>query len=632
MCGIAAMVSFTLSHDKIRHNGLKMLEVINHRGPDGYGEWSSEHGRVWLGHRRLSIIDPEGGKQPLSNEDGSVWVSFNGCIYNYLEIAQNLRSKGHKFKTNSDTEVIVHAYEEYGEECVNYFIGMFSFVIWDDKKNVLFCARDRLGVKPFYYYYDNSNLIIASEIKALLATDLITRAADSRSLQDYLTYQTVLGEKTLFQNVNKLLPGHSLRLDLNNNQININKYWDVTFDVDFEHDEAYFVNKLQRLLDDSVKIRLRSDVALGAHLSGGLDSSAVVSLASMFNSSGDSLKTFTGAFDAGDRFDETQYAKMVADQAKSQYYEVYPSETDFIEQLSRIVYFMDEPSAGPGVFPQFMLSKLASQHVKVVLGGQGGDEIFAGYTRYLVGYLEECLKGAIEETSTSRQYAATLASITPNLSSLKQYVPMLKYFLADGLFEPQENRYFRLMDRTGDSKQIYQDDLFKVNHRALEDFSQIFNGSNAASFLNKMLYFDLKVHLPALLHVEDRTSMAWGLESRVPLLDHRIVEFMATVPPVIKFKGGEPKYLFKQAIKQLLPKQVLDRKDKMGFPVPLHLWYKSKLSSYVKEVLLDQKAKERGIFDMVQLEKTIDNEKEFGRATWGALCLELWFKEFIDKN
>ena len=630
MCGIAALASIALPREQKQRLGDRMLGAISHRGPDGYGDWTSEQGHVWLGHRRLSIIDPEGGKQPLSNEDGTVWVSFNGCIYNYLEIAQTLRSKGHKFKTYSDTEVIVHAYEEYGESCVNYFIGMFSFAIWDERKKTLFCARDRLGIKPFYYQYEDNRLILASEIKAILATGLVPKEVDTASLQDYLTYQTVLGERTMFRNIRKLLPGHTLRFEVDANRLTIRQYWDVAFDVDFEHDESYFVNQLQRLLDDSVKIRLRSDVALGAHLSGGLDSSTVVSLASILNSSGEPIKTFTGAFDAGDKFDETLYAKMVADHARAQYHEIYPTEADFIEQLGNIIHFMDEPAAGPGVFPQFMLSKLASQHVKVALGGQGGDEIFAGYTRYLIGYLEECLKGAIEETSSNGHYAATLASITPNLSSLKQYVPMLKYFWADGLFEPQEKRYFRLMDRTGDSRHIYQPELFATNEAMMDRFSAIFNGSNAASFLNKMLYFDLKVHLPALLHVEDRTSMAWGLESRVPLLDHRIVEFMATVPPVIKFKGGEPKYLFKQAIGQLLPKPVLQRKDKMGFPVPLHLWYKSKLGSYVKEVLLDKRARERGIFDVVQLEKTIENEKAFGRATWGALCLELWFKEYID--
>lgn len=630
MCGIAGIVSPSIHADEKRYIGGKMLNQLKHRGPDGDGVWGSSEGEAWLGHRRLAIIDPEGGKQPLSNEDGSIWLTFNGCIYNYLELSQTLRQKGHKFKTYSDTEVIVHAYEEYGIDCVKYFIGMFAFTIWDSNKKILFSARDRMGIKPFYYYFKNETFIFGSEIKALLGSGLMKPEVNTSSMSNYLIFQTVLGEKTLFQGINKLLPGHTLVFDAKSNRLDINKYWDLNYEIDFEHDEAYFVSHLQRLLDDAVKIRLRSDVSLGAHLSGGLDSSSVVSLASIFNTSGASIKTFTGAFAEGEHYDETKYARLVAEKTKSEYLEIFPTADDFIDELSNIMFYMDEPSAGPGVFPQYMLSKLASQHVKVALGGQGGDEIFAGYTRYLIGYLEECLKGAIDGTNQKQEYAATLASITPNLTMLKQYVPMLKYFWSDGLFEEQDSRYFRLMNRSGDSQHIYQRDLLGNNSNVFSEFQSIFNGSNAKSFLNKMLYFDLKVHLPALLHVEDRTSMAWGLESRVPLLDHRIVEFMATVPPNIKFKGGEPKYLFKQAIQDLLPKEVLNRTDKMGFPVPLQSWYKTHLKSYVKEILLDKSAKERGIFNIPQLEQAIQNENSFGRATWGALCIELWFKNFID--
>ncbi|ATF15956.1 asparagine synthase (glutamine-hydrolyzing) [Brevibacillus sp. HB1.4B] len=630
MCGIAGILSNRGAFDEIKHQGRNMLDAIAHRGPDGFDEWMSPENRLWIGHRRLAIIDPEGGKQPLSNEDGTVWITFNGCIYNYMELAQNLRSKGHRFRTYSDTEVIVHAYEEFGIDCLKYFIGMFSFAIWDDRKKLLFCARDRMGVKPFYYWHQNETFMFASEIKALLSTGQVTRNVDQHSLEEYLVFQTVLGEKTLFDKVKKLPPGHYMLVDPQAGIQKIEKYWDLNFDIDYEHTEEYFTDRLKVLIDDAVKIRLRSDVSLGAHLSGGLDSSTVVSLASMLNVTGSSLNTFTGAFEEGERFDETRYAKLVAQQTGATYNEIYPSSADFMETLPKIIRFMDEPAAGPGVFPQFMVSKLASEHVKVVLGGQGGDEIFAGYTRYLVGYLEECLKGAIMETQHRGEYAATLASIIPSLPMLQQYVPMLKYFWADGLFSSQDERYFRLMDRSGDTKAIYSSDLFSHSDRVVNEFGLIFNGSNAASFLNKMLYFDMKVHLPALLHVEDRTSMAWGLESRVPLLDHRIAELMASIPPAIKFKGGQPKYLFKKVIKNHIPDEVFNRKDKMGFPVPLNLWYKDALLPFVREILLDKKARERGIFQTDALEKAISNEKDFGRVTWGALCLELWFKTFID--
>lgn len=268
--------------------------------------------------------------------------------------------------------------------------------------------------------------------------------------------------------------------------------------------------------------------------------------------------------------------------------------------------------------------------VKVVLGGQGGDELFIGYARYLIGYLEECLKGSIEESSERSHYAATLSNIIPSLPLLKQYVPMLQQFWSKGLFEAQDKRYFSLMDRSDAFRSIYTPEALDQTSRTFDEFSTIFNESNAKSFVNKMLYFDLKTHLPALLHVEDRTSMAWSLESRVPLLDHRIVELLSSVPPVIKFKNGHPKHLFRTAIHDMIPDEIMSRRDKMGFPVPLNIWYQSDLKGFVEEILLDRKAQQRGIFQAEALEKLIKNERSFGRAVWGALCLEMWFQQFID--
>ena len=625
MCGIIGIIGASTPHQRINS-----LSILSHRGPDGHGQWQSKNGMVWIGHHRLAVIDPDGGKQPLSNETGTKWVTFNGCIYNYLELSQTLRKKGHRFETHSDTEVIIHAYEEWGEACVERFIGMFAFAIWDDEKKVLFCARDRLGIKPFYYWRQNSTFVFASEIKAILAANFFSPSASIPAMQEYLTFQAPISNRTLFKNIFRLLPGHCMIVNAEGSILDVRKYWDLSFDQDTEHDAEYFVDYLRLLLKDAVKIRLRSDVPLGTHLSGGLDSSTVTCLAAGFYASGEPLKTFTGAFDEGKEFDEIKFARLVVESAGTESYLIRPTATDFQELLPEIIYYMDEPSAGPGVFPQFLVSKLAAEHVKVVLGGQGGDEIFAGYARYLVGYLEECLKGAIEKTADTAHYAATLSSIIPSLPMLQQYTPMLRMFWAEGLFDSQENRYYRLMDRSGSSRDIFNPDVFSDINDIREAFKKIFLGSDAASFLNRMLYFDLKVHLPALLHVEDRTSMAWGLESRVPLLDHRICEFIAKVPTPIKFKNGQPKYLFRKAIKNIIPDMILNREDKMGFPVPLQKWYHHELRDFINDILLGERARQRGVFSPDKLEKVIASEQNFGRGVWGALCLELWFRRFID--
>lgn len=627
MCGILGIIG---KSDSEKHR--KMLEILAHRGPDGEGEWQSPSSSVWIGHKRLAIIDPERGQQPISNEDGSIWITFNGCVYNYLELAQKLRRSGHTFKTYTDTEVIVHAYEQYGVACVERFVGMFAFAIWDERKKQMFCARDRLGVKPFYYYRGENTFVFASEIKAIFASGVIPPEQNDKGLREYLILQTTLGEKTLFKNVLKLLPGHYMIITENAEIAITKQFWEPDFTADFYHTEDYFVDHLKLLLRDAVQIRLRSDVPIGAHLSGGLDSSTVVCLAGNLNGESEPLTTFTGAFSEGEDFDESSYAKFAAEKIGAAYLEIRPTASDFIEYMPKIIYYMDEPAAGPGIFPQHLVSKLASQYVKVILGGQGGDEIFAGYARYLLGYLEECLKGAIEETEKTYQYAATLATIIPNLPMLKQYIPLIRYFWQEGLFNPPEDRYFRLMDRSTGIRDIYHPDCFDNIDAIKCEFSRIFNGSNARSFLNRMLYFDLKVHLPALLHVEDRTSMAWGLESRVPLLDHRIVELIASIPPVIKFKGGQPKYLFRKAVKNIVPDEILERKDKKGFPVPLHIWQRGPLREFICDILLSSRAKQRGIFRPKELEKAIEDEKSFGRVIWGCLCLELWFSTFFDRS
>jgi asparagine synthase (glutamine-hydrolysing) len=627
MCGIAGICGTGLG--KVTSDVLTaMLATMVHRGPDGEGAWIDPRGECGLGHRRLAIIDPGGGSQPMTNEDGTVWITFNGCIYNYQDLGRVLRQKGHVFATNSDTEVIVHSYEEWGTDCVNHFNGMWAFALWDSHNRTLFCSRDRIGVKPFYYRWTGDTLVFGSEIKAILALKEIEKSISPDGLRQYLTFQYCLGDTTLFAGINKLEPGHNIVFGPGTN-LRVQRYWDLSFNVDQEHDESFFLDKLGWLLHDSVRLRLRSDVPLGAHLSGGLDSSIVVGLV-RFLLNDAPLKTFTGFFPEGTMFDETQYAKTVAQVAGTEYLEICLTPQHFIESIKKIIWNMDEPAAGPGVFPQYWVSKLASEHVKVVLGGQGGDEILIGYPRYLIAYLEESLRGAIQSTAHTKRYVATLDTISDSLSVLEGYMPMLKYFWKEGLFDEPTRRYFRLMDRFSDSRALINKDIEADSNRTFEEFSAIFNAHGPEAMINRIYSFDVKTHLQALLHVEDRTSMAWGLESRVPLLDYRLVEFMGSVPPVIKFKNGQLKYLLRQAAKNLVPAEVLNRKDKMGFPVPLNKWMGGELRQFVSDILLSKTCRERNILAVDAIEKSLECQTEFSRGIWGALCLELWCRQFLD--
>ena len=605
-----------------------MTRILAHRGPDGEGVYLD--GAVGLGHRRLAIIDPEGGRQPLSNEDGSIWITFNGCVYNYQELARHLRAAGHTFRTHSDTEVIVHAYEQWGTECTRHFNGMFAFAIWDGRARRLFAARDRLGIKPFYYVAGPETFAFASEIKALIAGGFVRPELNPRGLQDYLTFQFCLDDKTLFRGVRALPPGHALVVHPEDPaRPQVFEYWDLQYHYDLHHSEGYFVDYLKFLLEDAVRLQLRSDVPLGAHLSGGLDSATVVCLAARLLD-GQDLKTFTGAFDEGHRFDETPFARLVAKAIGADYHEIYLTPQDFAETISKLIWHMDEPAAGPGLFPQYFLSRLARQHVKVVLGGQGGDELFLGYARYLIAYLEECLRGAMLETADRERYAVTLESIIPNLPTLREYQPLLQYFWQEGLFAENSRRYFRLIDRGEGMRALVSQDTIDPTYSPYESFYALYSRKNLPSLINRMTYFDLKASLPALLQVEDRTSMAVGLESRVPLLDHRIVELIAAVPPMIKFKSGRLKHLFREAVKQVVPPEILARKDKMGFPVPLSQWYRTSLREFMRDILFSRRSQERGLFHTEALEQLLAHEQPFGRAVWGALCLELWHREFVD--
>jgi asparagine synthase (glutamine-hydrolysing) len=627
MCGIVGVAR--LNGGEVEPRDLKRMgDAIGHRGPDDEGSYTSNG--VGLFHKRLSIIDLASGHQPMTAGDAT--IVFNGEIYNYVELRDELRAKGHVFTTTSDTEVILQAYLEWGEGCVARLNGMFAFVLHDRAQSRLLVARDHFGIKPLYVLRRGDVLLFASEVKALLQYPGVTAEADHDGIRDYLTFQFVLGATTLFKGVEKIQPGHYRVIELPGGRARDVKYWEPKFQIDPYHTEEYFVVELQRLLNDAVRLQMRADVPVGAYLSGGMDSSLVSILASRMY--GGAFRTFTGSFREGAEFDESHHAREAARFCAAEMVEVVPTEDQFVDLLPTMIWHMDEPVAGPGLFPQYMVAREASRHVKVCLGGQGGDEIFGGYARYLVAYLEQALKGAIFETNDEREHLVSLSSIVPNLAALKQYAPMLQQFMGQGMFESMDRRYFRLIDRSAGAAALLAPD-YRAEHDAeavFGRFAQIFNHPDTRSYYNKMTHFDLVTGLPALLHVEDRVSMASSLESRVPLLDHRIADLVTSMPPAMKFKGGELKYILRKAAGHLLPRQILDRKDKMGFPVPLHLWMKGRSREFFHDILLSERCQSRGIFEPAEVRKLLANEQAFGRRLWGLLNLELWHRQFIDAD
>jgi len=627
MCGIVGIIH--KNGQPVEYPVLsRMAETLNHRGPDEEGHLIE--GPIGFYHKRLSIIDLETGRQPMTA--GDLTIVFNGEIYNYIELREELKKAGHKFQTSSDTEVILKGYQEFGLDVIEKLNGMFAFLLYDRKKNRLVAARDHFGIKPLYYTFVGDCMLFASEIKALLQHPVVSAEPNYDSIQQYFTFQYVLDNDTLFNKIHKLPPGHYQVIDLLSMKAEMVKYWEADFTVDNHHTEEYFTDALRRLLEDAINIQLRSDVPVGAYLSGGMDSSIVTIFASAKYPG--KIKTFTGVFREGRQFDESQYAKAVAEHCGAENFMVYPTESDFVDLLPQLIYHMDEPAAGPGLFPQFMVSRLASREVKVVLGGQGGDEIFGGYARFVVAYLEQALKGAIFETHEEGEHIVSLNSILPNLPYLKKYVPMLKKFWQKDVFEDLDRRYFRLIDRS-EGEMNFLSDEFRNGYNPEDLFSrfqQVFNHPDTLSYYNKMVHYDMTAGLPALLQVEDRVTMANSLESRVPILDHRIVDLITGMPPAMKFKGAEMKYILKRAVKDLLPQKIFERKDKMGFPVPLHHWAKNKAKSFFQDVLLSKACLDRGLLNIPQVEKLIEDENAFGRRLWGLLCLELWFRTFIDKN
>ena len=629
MCGIAGVVDLELVRDQILSQVNTMMGCIQHRGPDGQGSWASPDAGVGFGHVRLAIIDVSTGAQPMASESGCV-ITYNGEIYNYLELRSEIGT--HLFRTTSDTEVILREYDKWGSSCVERFRGMFAFAIWDPSKGKVFLARDRFGIKPLYYAVVRSAVYFASEVKALLP--FLPRVdTDLSGLHDYFSYQFCLGDKTMFSGVWQVRPAHCGWAGPDGSTA-WQQYWEVHYQIDGEHREPWFVERLRERLTDSVRVHLRSDVEVGAYVSGGIDSSLMAALARELRPAGRFLG-FTGRFkEAG--FDESLYARELAQERDLTLHEVTIDEDDFVSAMPRVIFHLDQPTAGPGSFPQYMVSKAVRDHIKVVLGGQGGDEIFGGYARYLIAYWEQCIKGALDGTMNSGNFVVTYQSIIPNLQSLRNYKPLIQEFWAEGIFDERDQRYFRLINRSNTFGDVVNWHLFSGD--PFDEFHEIYWGSNVGkeSYFDSMTHFDFKTLLPALLQVEDRMSMAHGVESRVPLLDHELVELAASIPADIKFKGGELKRLLRVAFADTLPTAISGRKDKMGFPVPLQSWMRTpggRVRTFVLDTFRSQNARSRFYLSHgFDVEKLMDREGLFSRNLWAFLSLELWQQQFFDSR
>ncbi len=626
MCGIGGIFSFS---DKPISGLPHQLDVMNHiqqhRGPDDHSFWIHPNHHLGFAHQRLSIIDLENGRQPMSDALGHT-VCYNGEIYNYLELKQECAD--YPFQTTSDTEVILAAYYKWGERCVDHFRGMFAFALWDENKQRLFCARDRFGIKPFYYARVGSKLFFASEMKTLLPflPDLET---DLDALSDYLAFQFCLGEQTLFKGVQQLMPAHTLTIQ--RGSLAVRKYWEVHYTLDFDHTPKYFHEKLHGLLSDSVALHTRSDVPIGAYISGGVDSAIVASLAA---EKGARLVSFNGRFCEGNHYDESGYARAQAKKIGISLFETVMTSADFVDTIDKVIYHLDQPVAGPGSFAQYHVSRLAAEKCKVVLGGQGGDEIFGGYTRYLIAYFEQCIKAAIDGNSKNGRFIVTYESIIPQLCALKNYKPLLKEFWKEGLFDSLDKRYFRLIYRGKTLSDEINWDQLPGGHDPFKRFQNIFHANNVdkESYFDSMTHFDFKTLLPALLHVEDRMGMAHGLESRVPLVDHRVVEFAATMPSNIKFENGKMKRVLLEAMNREICQEIRSRDDKMGFPVPLTEWAQGELKDFIHDIFRSERVKQRPYMNQKALLRNLNNEGQFGRKLWGLLSLELWHRNFHDRH
>jgi asparagine synthase (glutamine-hydrolysing) len=619
-----------------------MRDVITHRGPDDSGLLVD--GPIGLGHRRLSIVDVSAGHQPMTNEDESLHIIYNGEIYNHAEHRPMLEERGHRYRTHCDTETILHLYEEHGRACVNHLRGMFAFAIWNQRKRELFIARDRLGVKPLYYVHrPDGSLFFASEIKALLEVRAVRPEINYRALPDYLANHGTSAEETLFADVKRLLPGHTL-LWKEDGRISIEKYWDLPFDADAGEDDdgarsprrsdADYIAEWSELFHQSVKMRLMADVPLGMFLSGGIDSSAIA--AAMSGMVSEPIKTFSVAFQEREA-NELEYARLVAKAFKTDHHEVVVTPGDFFGALPRLIWHEDEPLAHPSSVALYFVSRLASQHVKVVLTGEGSDEMLGGYERYYKTIYNLALAPAYQKMTGERLRRAISRRIESLPLDSKMRHKLRRTFLC--LPPDIESLYF---DNFAVFTRAMQGDLLAPGAReragggAIEpygDMLRYFETGNKRSLLNRMLYADTKTYLQELLMKQDQMSMAASIESRVPFLDHKLVEFSARLPDHLKLRRGwTTKYILRQSMKNVLPAPILSRK-KMGFPVPVGTWFRGPYRNVVDEYVLSERAASRGIFAPAYVRELVARHQAGENHTerlWSLVNVEIWLRRFMD--
>jgi asparagine synthase (glutamine-hydrolysing) len=628
MCGIAGVIEpeTAMSFAERREVAGRMCRAIEHRGPDDEGFHID--GGVALGMRRLSIIDLFTGHQPISNEDGSIWIVFNGEIYNFRELRHELVARGHTFQTETDTEVIVHLYEDDGEACVERLRGMFAFAIWDSRDRKLFIARDRVGIKPLHYWQSGDTLIFGSEIKSILQHPKVAREINLQAISDFLSFNYVPGPATAFRGIHKLPPGHTLTFK--DSRLTTQRYWDFNYPEraasEPVRDESYYLERLQELITESVRLRLISDVPLGAFLSGGIDSSTIV--ATMARLMDRPVKTFSIGFSESS-FNELDHARLAARHLCTDHHEfvVTPDVCNLVEE---VIWHHDEPFADVSSIPTYIVSKMAREHVTVVLSGDGGDELFAGYERYLIDRDREVFE---------RVPGFIRRNVLMRASRLLPRSAYGKNFLHHIALEP-DARYIDSISYFNDGKK--EDLLASDFRRALgtydsgEAFKRIYAAPLSRERIDHLLYLDSKTYLPGdILTKVDRMSMAHSIEARVPLLDHKLIEFVQAIPARLKLREKTTKHILKRAVRNLIPPEIIDR-PKQGFDVPIKKWLNDELRDLLNDTLTDSRTRQRGYFNQCAVEAILDEHRrgrrDNSRHLWGLLTLELWHRAFIDRR
>lgn len=630
MCGIFGVVS----QERVEIDVEYHTTMLSHRGPDDCGYHQDIH--CALGHRRLSIIDLEGSKQPIYNEDRSLCIIFNGEIYNFQELRKTLQQKGHVFSTNGDTETILHGYEEWGESCVDKLRGMFAFAIWDLKNKKLFLARDRLGIKPLFYATHGTRLYFASEMKAILADHSFPRSINELALYTYFSYSYIPAPLTIFSDIHKLEPGYTLTWK--DGKITTNKYWDLEFYTHEHKSEQYYIDTFMNLLQEAVELRMISDVPLGAFLSGGIDSSTIVALMSQMSSS--PVNTFCIGFggSTGGYLDERGYADQVAKRYSTSHKE-YEVDMNPDGLMDKIVHSFDEPFADDSTIPSYFVCKIARENVTVALSGLGGDEIFGGYERYLGFRLRKYYNRL---PRLIRTQLGKIISSLPERKDGHYTINHMKRFVRSNEL-PGDTCYIGYLSILADSikTEIFSDrNTFSAFSSPCDDlFLRHFTSDNVegdSSALNRALYCDIKTYLPEdILAVTDRLSMHHALEVRVPFIDHQFLEFCATIPDTVRMKGTQKKYLLKKAVRPLLPNDIIDHR-KQGFIGPMTQWLKNDLKPYVLDTLSEKNLNKHGLLNGSTVKNIVDQHfsgKEIhDTLIWSMLVFQKWYDMYIESR